>query len=50
MNAFHRSIEERIGPYNLQLLLIPTVIGSSSATLLENENQFCKKLMNQIMS
>ena len=30
MNAFHRSIEERIGPYNLQLLLIPTIIGSSS--------------------
>ena len=47
MNSFHRPIEERIEPYNSKLILIPS--GLLTATLLEKQNQFYKKLMNKIM-
>ena len=47
MNSFHRPIEERIEPYNSKLILIPS--GLLTATLLEKQNQFYKKLMNKII-
>ena len=47
MNSVHRPIEEIIEPYNSELLLIPTIRGLLTTTLLEKQNQFCKMLMNE---
>ena len=41
MNPFHRPIEVIIELYNSKLLLIPTIY--------EKQNQFCKKLINNII-
>ena len=45
MNPFLRPMKERIKPYDLKWLLIPTLGGFLTTT----HNQFFKKLMNKMI-
>ena len=49
MNLFHKAIEKRVEPCNSKLLLLPAIKGLHTATLIEKQIQFCKKLMKKVI-